>query len=79
MTQPTIHPSITLDKLDRAIYARNTSLDNPGYCIACGARSNECEPDARALTCRRCKKDTVYAPEELVYMLQHPDHDVGSV
>jgi len=77
MTPPTIHPSITLDKLDRASYRRNTSLANPGFCLSCGAASNECEPDARELTCRKCGKDTVYSETELVVMLQ-PDYDVAS-
>lgn len=61
-----IHPSITSDRIIKLINKRNTTLDNPGLCIACGNEQDGCEPDARDYECEECGHKTVYAPEELL-------------
>ena len=42
--------------------------DNSGYCITCGRRRKNTEPDAREVLCNRCKTNTVYGAEELLIM-----------
>lgn len=65
----TIHPSITLERVQEAIKRRNTYLDNPGFCLACGEDADNCEPDARKYHCECCEKNTVYGAEEILISL----------
>jgi hypothetical protein len=39
-----------------------------GYCLACGAMRESCEPDAREYQCYDCKQLKVYGAEELMLM-----------
>lgn len=64
-----LHPSIDDDRIMEACMRRNTTLDNPGFCIDCGEESFECEPDARRYRCEYCGKNTVYGAEELLLMI----------
>jgi hypothetical protein len=64
-----IHPSITLDRVTEAVEEAQTSLDNPGFCIACGADAEGCEPDMRGGECEGCGKPAVYGAEELLIHL----------
>ena len=44
------------------------TLENPGYCVECGAERGGCEPDARGYECEACGKAAVYGAEELLLM-----------
>ena len=46
-----IHPNVTLERLAAAVERWHTSLDNPGFCIQCGAEAEGVEPDARKYEC----------------------------
>lgn len=61
-----LHPDITLEKIVEAVERHNTSLDNPGFCIACGAEVDGVEPDARAYVCEFCGEPSVYGASELL-------------
>ena len=39
-----------------------------GFCLACGAMQENCEPDARKYRCDDCRQNQVYGAEELVLM-----------
>ena len=39
-----------------------------GFCLACGAEAEACEPDARKYACVRCKLNLVYGAEEIALM-----------
>lgn len=39
-----------------------------GWCLACGAEKDGCEPDARKYECDECGLRHVYGAEELVIM-----------
>jgi hypothetical protein len=39
-----------------------------GFCLACGAMQECCEPDARKYRCDNCGKSEVYGAEELLLM-----------
>ena len=61
-----IHPSITEDHILEACERRMTSLDDPGFCIACGNEQGGCEPDARRCECEACGEHAVCGAEELL-------------
>jgi hypothetical protein len=45
---------------------RQTTLDNPGWCTACGAECEGVEPDARDYPCESCGSFRVYGCEEFL-------------
>lgn len=51
-----------------ACEARETTLDNPGFCLACGSEQEGCEPDARSYTCESCDEPCVFGAEEILLM-----------
>ena len=61
-----VHSSITTDRLLDAVERRETCLDNPGFCTACGEEQDGCEPDARKYECEACGKKAVYGAEEIL-------------
>jgi hypothetical protein len=61
-----VHLSITRDRIVEACKRRMTSLDNPGFCLACGNEQGGCEPDARRYECEACGEPRVYGAEELL-------------
>jgi hypothetical protein len=60
------HPSITADRIIAAVEAARRSLDDPGFCICCGADAEGVEPDARQYECESCGEPGVYGAEELL-------------
>jgi len=62
-----IHKSITVDRVIEAVERGRKTLDNPGFCIACGESAKGCEPDARNYKCEYCGKRMVFGAEELLY------------
>jgi hypothetical protein len=64
-----IHPDVTLDRVTEAIERAHSSLDNPGFCIRCGAEAEGVEPDARKYECNSCSEPGVYGAEELLLYL----------
>ena len=60
-----LHPSITPDRVLEACEDGMTSLDSPGFCVACGADAEGVEPDARRYKCEVCGEKAVYGAEEL--------------
>ena len=61
-----LHISITADRVADAVERRMTTLDNPGFCLACGNEQEGCEPDARKYECEACGENKVYGAEELM-------------
>lgn len=61
-----IHPSITEERVMEAYIRAQTTLDNPGLCIACGNEQGGCEPDASKYLCEACGERAVYGVEELL-------------
>lgn len=64
-----IHPSVTHDRVIKAVKSQMFGTDNPGICIACGADATGCEPDARNYECEACGERKVFGASELVFML----------
>jgi hypothetical protein len=61
-----LHQSITAERIIEAVEAQFTSLDNPGFCAACGADAEGCEPDPREYKGGVCGQYAVYGAEELL-------------
>ena len=49
-----------------AVARQTTTLDNPGFCKACGNEQDGCEPDAREYECEACGEPEVYGAAELL-------------
>ncbi len=65
-----MHKSITIERVVMAACSQGErELENPGFCVACGADADGCEPDARGYECEECGKPSVYGAEELLIML----------
>jgi hypothetical protein len=60
------HSSLTDDVIAEAVERHNRSLDNPGFCLACGLENGGCEPDACGYLCEGCGEKVVYGAEELL-------------
>ena len=63
-----IHKSITEDRILTAAHDTMFGLDNPGFCIACGADAEGVEPDAEGYPCDVCDAAAVYGAEQLLLM-----------
>ena len=61
-----MHKSITVDRIMAACEGSMFGLENPGFCLACGADAGGCEPDARQYHCECCGENAVYGAEELL-------------
>jgi hypothetical protein len=46
----------------------NAMRDMAGFCLACGAEREGCEPDARKYPCECCGKNLVFGAEEIALM-----------
>lgn len=64
-----VHRSITLDRVCAAVERHNTSLDNPGFCLSCGAEAEGCEPDAERYECEACDAPAVFGAEQILIYL----------
>ena len=60
------HPAVTEEAVMTACGRRLTSLDNPGFCLACGAEADGVEPDACEYECEACGEAEVFGCEELM-------------
>lgn len=61
-----MHKSITSDRIESAVESSMFGLKNPGFCVACGADADGCEPDARNYKCEECGARQVFGAEELL-------------
>lgn len=64
-----LHPSLTIERIQDGMLRGLTTLDNPGFCIACGADAEGCEPDAAKYECEECGRREVYGAEFLALVL----------
>jgi len=58
----------TQEQVITAIEDRDIGTANPGFCLACGEESDECEPDARKYKCECCGERAVFGAEEVLLM-----------
>jgi predicted RNA-binding Zn-ribbon protein involved in translation (DUF1610 family) len=63
------HRSITKTRIIEACDRYHRTLDNPGFCLACGLEVDGVEPDARRYECESCGERQVYGAEELLMRL----------
>lgn len=61
-----VHHSVTAARIEEAVANAMTGLDNPGFCILCGAEADGVEPDARNYECEACGAEQVFGAEELL-------------
>jgi membrane protease subunit (stomatin/prohibitin family) len=61
-----MHTSITADRVGEAAERECSTLDNPGFCLHCGAEADGCEPDAQQYLCESCGETAVYGAAEIL-------------
>lgn len=61
-----VHKSITVDRVAEAVQRRMSSLDNPGFCLACGHEAEGVEPDACEYECEACGEMAVMGADDLL-------------
>jgi hypothetical protein len=64
-----LHPSITAERVMEAVKSEMFGLENPGFCVACGADQEGCEPDARNYECESCGEKQVFGAQEVMMMM----------
>lgn len=64
-----MHKSITPERVMAAVESEMFGLENPGFCLHCGADAEECEPDARKYKCEECGQCQVYGAAEILIMI----------
>jgi hypothetical protein len=69
-----IHPRITLARVEDACRRQTCELDNPGFCLACGNEQEGCEPDARNYCCDECGELKVFGASEVALCWGHLLH-----
>ena len=65
-----LHHSITFNRIIDACERHFKTLDNPGFCIECGAEQEGVEPDAREYVCEACGAKAVYGCEDLLFEVE---------
>lgn len=61
--------NLSLETVLQAVEDSHRSLDNPGFCLACGNRQDGCEPDARNYECESCNSNMVFGAEEILMVI----------
>jgi len=56
---------LTAKKILAAAKRSQQGMDSLGFCLACGAKAEGVEPDARKCECEMCGQAKVYGAEEL--------------
>lgn len=69
MKQSKWHPTITIERVIEAAKRQQVTLDDPGFCLACGEETTGVEPDARKHECDHCGAHQVYGAAEIVLMM----------
>lgn len=64
-----MHKSITTKRVIEAVERAHFSLDNPGFCLACGEDAEGCEPDAENYKCECCGVEAVSGAENVLMHL----------
>jgi len=62
------HRTLTDEVILEACQRRLSSLDNPGFCLMCGAEG-ACEPDAENYECEACGARQVFGAEALLIVI----------
>ena len=57
---------VSTEQIVDALARSEFTLDNPGFCLACGAEADGCDPDARGYECEACGERQVYGAQELL-------------
>lgn len=65
---PKLPKGLTIEIIMDAAERQMVGLDNSGFCTACGAEHDNCEPDACNYECEECGEDLVFGASELLLM-----------
>lgn len=63
------HKNVTEEAVMASCERRQTSLEDGGFCLACGQEAYGVEPDARNYECEACGSHQVFGDEEIMLVL----------
>jgi hypothetical protein len=66
LERETWHASITVERVAEGMEREMFTLDNPGFCLACGKEAVSCAPDARFYKCAHCGERQLFGANELL-------------
>lgn len=66
LTEKKILKVLNRDEIIDAVERSMVSLENPGFCVECGAEASGVEPDAERYSCESCGESGVYGAEQLL-------------
>lgn len=66
-----MHKSITDERVLDACSASMFGTENPGFCLACGADHDACEPDAEGYECYECGEMQVMGAESVAMLIMY--------
>ena len=61
--------NLTLEVVEAAVKSQMFGLENPGFCMACGAEHDHCEPDASGYKCYSCGENKVEGAQNVFMMM----------
>lgn len=61
-----VHHSVTQERVVEAYERYETTLENPGICLGCGAERDGCESDAVGYKCEDCDSFLVMGIGEIL-------------
>jgi hypothetical protein len=61
------HKGLMDEVIMDAVRRQHFTLDNPGFCLICGAEASGVEPDAENYECEACGSDQVFGAEQLLF------------
>jgi len=75
MVPKTIHASITASRVMEACVRYEVTLDNPGFCLACGEEADGIEPDLSDAVCDACGCHCLFGASEILIMEAYHNDD----
>ena len=66
---PTLHPTLSPERVESLAHEAFWQPDPPGVCIACGTEVRGIDPERERATCPSCGQRAVSGAQRLVFLM----------